>query len=333
MSDDVPPTLTPKRGAIAIAIGLLTAVVLVGLPYVATWLLAISAGEAAANSSLTSVSGFGASLTLLLPVLQGVGMALALGRPRYRLSQITLLSLAATLTDIVLAAFVFREGVICLIIMSPLLMLMIWVGALIGRTAFARVKREVQLSLVPLVMLAVFAEARGPTPNYMAEVTDSVVVNAPPEFVWRYVTSYPENRNPPEYWLWQAGLPYPTQSIAEAPAVGAKRICAFNTGIAFEERIVELTPNEVMTFEVTAQPDHPEVTGHFQFDRGQIRLTRNADGTTTLTATSWYRLFVRPAAYFDWWTADITRQVHFRVLNHMKALAEQDFQAAPVSPL
>ena len=36
-------------------------------------------------------------------------------------------------------------------------------------------------------------------------------------------------------------------------------------------------------------------------------LTRSADGSTTVTATSWYRLFVRPGFYFDWWTADITR--------------------------
>jgi uncharacterized protein YndB with AHSA1/START domain len=210
-------------------------------------------------------------------------------------------------------------------------MLVIWIGTLAGHSFLRGLRPKVQVSLVPLVMLAVFAEARGPTPNFTAEVTDSVIVDAPPEYVWRYVTTYPENRDAPQYWLWQAGLPYPTQSIADAPEVGAKRICAFSTGIAFEERIVEIQPNEVMTFEVTKQPDHPEVAGHFQFDRGQIRLTRNGDGTTTLTATSWYRLFVRPAAYFNWWTEDITRQVHFRVLNHMRDLAEADFKAAQSS--
>lgn len=328
MGDDVPVRLSAKRGAIAVAVGLFAGLVSVGLPYVAAWLSAVLSGAASPDSSLTAVSGFGAALTLLFPLVQGVSMGLSLGHTRYRLTTLTVLSLAMALVDIVAAAVILHEGVICLIIMSPLLLLMIWFGAAIAQTIYSRTDRRVQISLVPLVMLVVFAEARGPTPNYAAEVTDSVIVNAPPEYVWRYVTSYPENRDPPEYWLWRAGLPYPTQSIADAPEVGAKRICAFSTGIAFEERIVELRPNEVMTFEVTAQPDHPEVTGHFQFDRGQIRLTRNADGTTTLTARSWYRLFVRPAAYFDWWTADITRQVHFRVLNHMKALAETDYRQA-----
>ncbi|MCX7358839.1 MAG: SRPBCC family protein [Alphaproteobacteria bacterium] len=327
MADDV--RLTPKRAIIVIAAGLAASLVIVGLPYLAPWLYAIATGGADPSASMTAVVGFNASLTLLFPAIQGAGMGVALGRSHYGLGTTALLALAMVVVDVVLAIIVIHEGAICLIIMSPLLFLMIWIGEELARLVVVRIGRKVQVSLIPLVVLAVFAEARGPTPNYMAEVTDSVVVNAPPEYVWRYVTSYPENRAPPEYWLWQAGLPYPTQSIADAPQVGAKRICAFNTGIAFEERITELRPNEVMTFEVTAQPDHPEVTGHFQFDRGQIRLTRNADGTTTLTATSWYRLFVRPAVYFDWWTADITRQVHFRVLNHMRDLAEADYRQAP----
>jgi hypothetical protein len=328
MTGNVPAKLTARSGVIAVAVGFVAGLIVVGLPYISIWIHAVATGAAPPGSSMTSVAGFNASLTLLFPIIQGAVMGLALGRPRYDLGPVSLLSLAMMFVDISAAYFIIREGVICLIIMSPLLFFMIWIGALIGRAMFFNLGRKVQVSLVPLVMLAVLAEARLPAPNFSAEVTDSVIVNAPPEYVWRYVTTYPENGDPPDYWLWQAGLPYPTQSVAEASEIGAKRICAFNTGIAFEERIIELRPNEVMTFEVTAQPDHPEVTGHFQFDRGQVRLTRNADGTTTLTAISWYRLFVRPAAYFNWWTEDITRQVHFRVLNHMKALAEADYREA-----
>lgn len=327
MTDDVPAKPTAKRSAIAVAIGFFAGLFVVGLPYISVWIHAVATGAAPFGSSLTSVVGFNASLTMLFPLIQGAAMGIALGRLRYDVAAVSILSLWMVVVDVVAAAVIIRDGVICLIIMSPLLYFMIWIGGLIGRAVFFKLGRRVQVSLVPLVMLAVIVETRLPAPDLRAEITDSVIVNAPPEYVWRYVTTYPENRDPPEYWLWQAGLPYPTQSIADAPEVGATRICAFNTGIAFEERIVELQPNEVMTFEVTAQPDHPEVNGHFQFDRGQIRLTRNADGTTTLTAISWYRLFVRPAIYFNWWTEDITRQVHFRVLNHIKDLAEADYQA------
>jgi uncharacterized protein YndB with AHSA1/START domain len=321
-------TLTPTRSAIALAVGLAAGLLLVIAPYGSVWLFAVATGAAPGTSAFTAMSGFAASLTLLFPLVQGIALGVALGPQRRSALATALLVLVLMVIELAGAAVFLREGVICLVILTPLIYSIMIAGAFLGRWLARRKARAIlHASLAPLIVLAVLVEATGPKPEFAAEVTDSVVVNAPPENVWRYVVSYPENRDPPEYWLWQIGLPHPTQSIAEAPAVGAKRICAFDTGIAFEERITELTPNQVMTFEVTAQPDHPEVTGHFQFDRGQIRLTRNPDGTTTITATSWYRLFVRPAEYFNWWTVDITRQVHFRVLNHMKALAEADYQA------
>ena len=316
--------VTPQRAAIALAIGLGAGSLLVLGPYVAYTLIARGG---AIGGPITSVAGFNSTLTMLFPFVQGFAMALALGRERRSFPATIVLSALLTIVTLFAAAFVMREGVICLVILSPILFGMIWIGALIGRIVVQRVPRTaVQASLAPLIVLAVIGEALGPPPEFSAEVADSVVVDAPPEYVWRYVVSYPENQAPPEYWLWSIGLPKPIQSVAEAPAVGATRLCLFDGGISFEERIVELEPHRVMTFVVTRQPDHPEVIGHFQFDRGQILLTPNSDGTTTVTATSWYRLFVRPAAYFNWWTEDITRRVHFRVLNHVGALAEADYQ-------
>jgi hypothetical protein len=317
--------ITPVRAAIAASIGLAAGLLLVLGPYLAIWLL--RGGQL--SESWTSVGGFNSSLTLLFPIVQGVAMAVALGRVKRDFG--TVVALAGTLTaiEIVGSAVILREGVICLIILSPLIFGMVLTGALIGRwLARLNTKPVVHASLAPLVVLAVLAESAGPRRDFASVVMDEITVNAPPEYVWRYVVSYPENQSEPEYWLWSVGLPKPIQSVADAPAVGATRLCIFDGGIAFEERITELVENEVMTFDVTAQPNHPEVIGHFQFDRGQIRLIANADGTTTVRATSWYRLFVRPAAYFNGWTEDITRQVHFRVLNHIGELAEADYAAA-----
>jgi hypothetical protein len=327
MTATVEPTvpITPRRAAIAVGLGLAAGLLLVLGPYLVFW--SLRGGPMA--SSWSSVSGFNNSLTLLFPIVQGVAMALALGRVKRDFGVVVALAGTLTVIEIVGSAVILREGVICLIILSPLIFGMVLTGALVGRwLARLNTKPALHASLAPLIVLAVFAESTGPRPDFSAVVSDEVIVDAPPEYVWRYIVSYPENQAPPEYWLWSVGLPKPIQSVADAPEVGATRLCVFDGGIAFEERITELVENEVMTFDVTAQPNHPEVIGHFQFDRGQIRLTRNADGTTTVTATSWYRLFVRPAAYFNWWTEDITRQVHFRVLNHVKGLAETDYAAA-----
>lgn len=265
----VPVTL--RRGAIAVAIGLGAGLLFVLGPYV---IYTIVARGGIFGGPVTSVVGFNGSLTLLFPLVQGMAMAFALGRERRSFSATLTLSAILTIVTLFASAVLMAEGIICLIILSPLLFVMIWGGALLGRLIVQSAARKaVQVSLAPLIVLAVLGEARGPAPEFSAAVADSIVVDAPPEYVWRYVVSYPENQSPSEYWLWRVGLPKPIQSVAEAPRVGATRQCVFDGGLAFEERITELEPNRVMTFDVTRQPDHPEVIGHFQFDRGQILLT------------------------------------------------------------
>jgi uncharacterized protein YndB with AHSA1/START domain len=324
--------LTPSRAAVAVGIGLLSGLLYVIVPYGLVRLYAVAFGNMP-GGGFTSVSGFNQSLTVLFPMVQGFALAMALGPKKYRGAVIVLLVLALASIELVGAWIFLREGVICLIILLPLILALMLFGAVLGRLLMrGAARRAVNVSLIPLIVLGVFAEALGPRPDYTSAVTDSITVNAPAEYVWRYVLEYPENRAPPEYWLWRIGLPQPIQSTVEAARVGATRVCMFDNGIAFEERITELQPDRLMVFEVTKQPDDPEVTGHFRFDRGQIQLTQNADGSTTVSATSWYHLYVRPAVYFDWWTAEITRQVHFRVLNHMKALAERDFYTSAAAP-
>ncbi len=221
-----------------------------------------------------------------------------------------------------------REGVICIIMATPIYIGVIALGILLGRTLTQ--SRVVQVSLAPLVMLAVVGETLSGQPMYSNAISDAVTINAPPSAVWKYVVSYPENTSPPEYWLWKIGLPVPVQSTVQVQQVGATRLCRFTDGITFEERITELTPDKVLTFVVTKQPDHPEINGHFFLDKGQIYLEANPDGSTTVIATSWYRIFASQGWYFDWWAEDITREIHFRVLGHIKRLAEADVQEEPV---
>jgi len=64
--------------------------------------------------------------------------------------------------------------------------------------------------------------------------------------------------------------------------------------------------------------------GHLSINRGQFILQDNGDGTTTVTGTSWYHLYVYPTPYFNWWTEDIVRHVHLRVMEHIKILAEHN---------
>lgn len=269
-------------------------------------------------------NGYGLTSLVILPLVQAglTGYAAQRAGKPVRFVSFTLGIIAL---DYLMAVFVLREGVICLILGFPLFFLEVVTGLEIGRSlARLRSPAAVRASVIPLVLLAVAVDSGSARTVYANAISDAVTIDAPPEAVWRYIVDYPENTAPPEYWLWKIGMPVPIQSTAREGKVGAARQCRFTDGIAFQEEITEIVANKVMTFKVTKQPDHPELTGHFNLDKGQLYLEANADGTTTVIATSWYRIHVSPAFYFDWWAADITRNIHFRVLNHIKRLAEAD---------
>ncbi len=272
---------------------------------------------------------YSVGLILLMPGVQGLITGLMFGRDKRDAVGGVSAIFILWLVDLVGGVAVLREGVICLIMAAPILLAITAIGYIIGRLlARWKVGRKTSVSLAPLLVVFVVAETLAPAPDAPFSVTDTVTVAAPPDYVWRYVLDYPDNPAPPKYWMWSIGLPYPTHSVAPVQAVGQRRDCKFSGNQAFEERIAVLQPNKRLVFDITKQPQHPEIIGHMTVDRGEILLRPNADGTTTIIATSWYRLHVRPAGYFGWWAEDVTRHIHFRVLGYMKTLAERDYRAA-----
>ena len=189
--------LSAARATVALVVGLAAGFAFVLFPYGIGWVIASARGEM--PSSFTAVSGFTNGLTLLFPMVQGFALALALGRGNYPFMRVEMLLLALTAIELVGAFFFLREGIICLIILTPLIVGMMSLGAVLGRFLARRARSlTAQVSLVPLVVLAVFAEAAGPKPNYPGVVVDSVTIDAPAPYVWRYVVDYPENTSPPD---------------------------------------------------------------------------------------------------------------------------------------
>src|SRR5205823_12847157 len=124
------------------------------------------------------------------------------------------------------------------------------------------------------------------------------------------------------YWLFRLGMPQPVRTTVAAPAVGARRDCLFDEGLTLVERITTLEPGRNLTFDIVAQPAHPEIMGHIELTRGQLLLQDNGDATTTLIGSTDYRLLAYPACYYDLWAESICRAVHRSVMGHIKRLAE-----------
>lgn len=217
---------------------------------------------------------------------------------------------------------VLHEGTICLTMVWPLLWLMIYLGAIVAHSILERY-RKMSVHLLPLYALLILGDALSPQ-NYQTSVADTVVINAPPRVVWKYIGTFPRITAKPRPWIFKLGVPPPVQSRLKGQGVGARRECELRGPIIIEEKITQWQPNKKLTFDITRQPQHPEVIGHITLQRGQFDLKDNGDGTTTLTGTSWYRLHMYPAAYYDWWAVQVVRGVHWHAFEQIKKCAEAD---------
>lgn len=259
----------------------------------------------------------------LIPFIGGLVAALC-WRGLYRTIGQTLLdALGASILALVAAALFLREGLICLLMVFPVFYLMMWAGILLGRWWFKRRNTKTQLSIFPLLVLLILADASYVT-NAATVVTDEILIRAPPAKIWPHVLAFPQIPDPPAYWIFRIGLPYPTETTNGGDFIGADRRCIFSSGVVIRERVAEFVPEEKLTFDIIEQPTHPEAYGHITLHRGQFLLRDNHDGTTTLIGSSWYTLRVHPAWYFDLWARDMSHAVHLRVMNHIRRLAEAD---------
>ena len=221
------------------------------------------------------------------------------------------------------AYFAFKEGAVCLLIGFPILFVCGFAGVLLGRLLFKSKTAAMNLSAIPVLLIATLAEGKL-RQDQQGVVEDRLLINAPAAAVWNYVVSFPTIDAAPNYWLNKVGLPSPLATTCQGAFVGAARECIFTNGLVFKERVSELTPMGLLTFQIAEQPHDPELLGHLTLHRGQFQLIDNNDGTTTLIGRSWYTLHMRPLWYFDWWTRDVTSHVHLRVMEHIKTLAEGD---------
>src|SRR5262245_59916942 len=154
---------------------------------------------------------------------------------------ILLHSLSCTLLALGVAALVFREGVICLVILSPMLYAAVLTGTLLGKVLFRRNRARLDLWIAPVLVLAVLAEPAVRRPH-QSVVVDEIRISAPPSAVWPHLLAFEPIPDSPDYWLFRVGLSYPTETTNGGNFVGADRACRFSADGVFKERIAEIQP-------------------------------------------------------------------------------------------
>ena len=258
---------------------------------------------------------------VIIPILMGIISAWYWRKIQFDKWKIIILSMVNSLIGIGLSYVFLSEGYICLIIVSPLIFAFVSIGAFIGRAMFKHRNDTLNVSIIVLMLFVFIADSLS-AHHYENMVSDKVMINATPDKIWKNVVAFEKIKQPNHFWLFDIGLPSPSQTTVGGYCKGAWRKCIFSNGYTFKEVISTYDENKDLVFDITDQPRDPEIMNHLDLLRGEFVLHDNGNGTTTLTGNSWYRLYVFPTWYYDTWTQSIVRNVHLRVMEHIKGLSE-----------
>jgi uncharacterized membrane protein YhaH (DUF805 family) len=328
--DDVSDVPTrPKAVRRALSLGWAFAAILIPMPFAAA--VTYFGTHVLRDYGWSLFVGLPFVLPMLSVVIYGFGREVTLGQAL----KIGWLWLMVVLVALIATAF---EGLICILMMLPLAVPIALLGALIGYCVVALGSRrpgdlgKVTLVLVALLPTIVGAEHVATPEPLLFTCETSVVVDAPPEAVWRNVVSF-SDLDPPDDWVFRTGLAYPIRARIEGTGVGAIRRCEFSTG-AFVEPIEVWDEPKLLRFAVTSNPapmrewnplfeiHPPHVDGFLVSKRGQFELTPLKGGRTLLRGSTLYQHGLWPASYWRLWSDPIIHRIHDRVLQHIKTLSE-----------
>lgn len=283
------------------------------------------------------LESYGLSLFFATPLMMGSVTGFLSNRPSSISWSATVgISIAIILAAESMLLLFALEGLICVVMASPLLIPLGIIGALLGKAIANSTTTTFTQTLGVLLVLPVTAGAEAFHRTLTEYVVLTVVeIDAPPETVWKYIVEFPE-LPAPEEWFFRCGIACPMRARIDGLGVGAVRHCEFSTG-DFVEPITVWDQPRRLAFDVTDQPEpmtelspyrhiHPPHLEQqsLKSHRGEFRLFELASGRTRLEGRTWYSFDMAPQWYWTLWSDLAIHAIHRRVLRHVQLLSEQE---------
>jgi len=151
------------------------------------------------------------------------------------------------LVVVVLSVAVLHEGVICVLILSPLWL----VSGMAGAAITYRIRQAVHrgraycAALLVLPLAAMQIEPFIPLPDATLTVTRSIVVAAEPSRIWPLLRGIPDVHPGEGRWNISQnviGVPRPIGARLVGEGIGAERLAVWDHNISFKERITAWQP-------------------------------------------------------------------------------------------
>jgi hypothetical protein len=189
---------------------------------------------------------YGWTMFVILPVATGL-VASCFVRP---VRAVVLAAILSVLLCFVVLLFTGLEGIVCILMAAPLILVAVIVGALVGAWLSSLVRKRLgpgsNMLLLPVIGLStVFGagqiEERLVHADRLETVTTAAIVQGSPTEAWNQVITIEQISADKQPFLLQIGLPVPKRCTLEGNGVDALRICQFESGV-IEEQVTKWDP-------------------------------------------------------------------------------------------
>jgi hypothetical protein len=244
--------------------------------------------------------------------------------------------MAAALGGAALLAFAL-EGLVCIILASPLVGSVALVGGMFGRQVALYSRHSARQTLSSLALLPlVFGVEDVVSATTTFDTSETVVVDAPPQAVWNAIV-HMDPLDPPTALPFRLGVAYPLGGQIAGEGVGAIRYGAFSTGMALE-RVTQWVPNRRIAFTVLkdvpgmhelspySHVHAPHVVGYFATRTMSFELKPQPDGRTEIIERTSHALKLDPVFYWLPFARWIVHENNMRVLEHIRRQSERNFR-------
>jgi hypothetical protein len=276
---------------------------------------------------------YGMSMFVITPIFMGICPVVIYGSKKTMTYGAAFNLAALTLMFFLLVLLCFAlEGIICIAMALPFLLLGVWIGSYFGCTIInKRPKGGAPTVIALFFIIPIFGFVEKDIAPSITSVTTFIDIDASPEVVWENVVEFPQLKEPTEF-LFKTGIAYPINAKIKGTGIGAIRYCNFTTG-SFVEPITVWNEPKLLAFDVLEQPapmkeisfwdiDAPHLHDYFVSKKGQFKLIALPNGKTRLEGTTWYYHRIKPEFYWKLWSNYIVHSIHNRVLVHIKKNSE-----------
>ena len=240
---------------------------------------------------------------------------------------------------LVLSVITNLEAMLCAVVAAPIMIIPGYLGGLITGLFLRKINTKIYVNVLVLLPYSLsFIESLWNQPQELAEIKDSVRIDADPQIIWNHIASVKEIEEDelPFQWIYLLDFPKPKSAEIDHHGVGGIRLATFERKVTFFEEVTEWEEGKKLSFSIHADPEfipqsafdqHIIVGGRF-YDvlDGSYEIEHKGDHSV-LHLTSNHRLSSPFNSYAGFWSEWVMNQIQGSILTVIKNRCEAEAES------